>query len=159
MSFTADHISRTHTIQLAAPPSRVFPLFEPLGEQEWAIDWKPTFLFPATGEAQVGAVFTTQSHQDERESIWTMTHYDPANLQLSYLCVAPGWRTAVIDIRCEAAQDNTTHASISYILTALSESGNEVLSRLTEAHYQTFIASWEKAINHYLASGQALPHH
>ncbi len=159
MSFTADHISRTQTIQLAAPPSRVFPLFEPIGEQAWAIDWKPAFRFPATGAAQAGMVFTTQVHEDESESIWTITAYDPANLQLTYLRLTPGSRVGIIDIRCEAAQDSTTLASITYTFTALSEDGNEFLSRLTEAHYQEFIASWEKAINHYLASGRALPHH
>ncbi len=160
MPFTASHISRSYTIHLDAPPSRVFPLFEPVGEQSWAIDWKPVFLFPPSGAAQAGAVFTTQVHEDDgQDTIWMMSTYDPASYCLSYLRVTPGSRVGIIDIRCEGTSDGGTAATITYTFTGLSEEGNEFIARLTPAHYQEYIASWETAINQYLHSGQALAHH
>lgn len=159
MSFTASHISRSHTIHLDAPTGRVFPLFEPVGEQSWASDWKPVFLFPPSGAAQVGAVFTTQVHQeDEHDTIWTISVYDPASFRLAYLRVTPGSRVGLIDISCEGSPDGGTAATITYTFTGLSEEGNEFIARLTPAHYQEFIHSWEEAINHYLRSGQPLAH-
>lgn len=159
MSFTASHSSRSHTIHLDAPPSRVFPLFEPVGEQSWASDWKPVFLFPPSGAAQVGAVFTTQVHQeDEHDTIWTISVYDPASFRLAYLRVTPGSRVGLIDISCEGSPSGGTAATITYTFTGLSEEGNEFIARLIPAHYQEFIRSWEGAINHYLRSGQPLAH-
>jgi hypothetical protein len=160
MSFTASHISRSHTIHLEAPPDQVFPLFEPVGEQSWAPDWKPTFLFPPSGAAQAGAVFTTQVHEDDgQDTIWAISTYDPDNLRLAYLRVTPGSRVGIIDIRCAGTFDGRTEATITYTFTGLSDEGNEFIARLTPAHYQEYIASWETAINHYLHSGQSLAHH
>lgn len=159
MTFTASHVSRSHTIHLDAPPSRVFPLFEPVGEQSWALDWKPVFLFPPSGAAQVGTVFTTQVHQeDEQGTIWAISVYDPASYRLAYLRVSPGSRVGVIDISCRGMSDGATEATVTYTFTGLSDEGNEFIARLTPAHYQEYIASWETAINHYLRSGQPLAH-
>ena len=160
MTLTASHISRSHTILLDAPPSHVFPLFEPVGEQSWAADWKPVFLFPPSGAAQAGAVFTTQVHEDDgQDTIWIMSAYEPANFRLAYLRVTPGSRVGIIDIRCKDTPDGRTEATITYTFTGLSDEGNEFIARLTPAHYQEYIASWETAINQYLRTGQSLAHH
>ncbi len=158
MAFTAQHVSHTHTIRLAAPPSQVFPLFEPIGEQAWAEGWEPHMLFPADGVAVPGAVFTTQ-HPTEGESIWTMPVYDQASFHLAYLRVTPGLRVGHIDIHCQEAPGGTTDASVTYTFTALNEPGNAFTARFTEVHYQAMMAEWERAINFYLAHGHALPHH
>ncbi len=156
MSFTAQRVTVSQVIHLAAPPSRVFPLFEPLGEKAWAAGWEPNMLFPADGAAAVGAVFTT-SHPPADESIWTMTAYDPATLRLAYLRVTPGVQVAFIEIQCADVHDGATRAAVSYTLTGLSAAGNEQLAHWS-AHHQRDIASWETAINFYLAHGHISPH-
>ena len=160
MTFTASHISRSHAILLDAPPDQVFPLFEPVGEQSWATDWKPAFLFPPSGAAQVGAVFTTQVHEDDgQDTIWVMSAYEPANFRLAYLRVTPGSRVGIIDISCREMPVDATEATVTYTFTGLSDEGNEFIARLTPVHYQEYIASWETAINQYMRSGQSLAHH
>ncbi len=159
MSFTAQRVRHTHTIRLSAPPGQVFPLFEPIGEKAWAEGWEPHMLFPADGAAEPDAVFTTQQHPNESESIWTMTVYDPDNFHLAYLRVTPGSRLAHLDIQCQEAPGGTTDASVTYVFTALSEQGNEFIARFTEAYYQAMLEDWERAINYYLAHGHLLPHH
>jgi hypothetical protein len=156
MAFTAERVTISQAITLAADPSRVFPLFTPLGEKAWAEGWEPHPLFPADGTAQTGAVFTT-SHPPQGESIWTMTAYDPANLHLAYLRVTPGVQVAFIQVQCEDLHDGTTRATVTYTLTSLSAAGNAKLAQVA-AHHRHDIASWEQAINVYLARGHA-PHH
>lgn len=144
-------------ILLDAAPSHVFPLFEPLGEKAWAEGWEPQMLFPADGTAQAGAVFTT-NHPPQGESIWTLTTYDPANLHLAYLRVTPGVQVAFIEIQCEAMGDGSTRATVTYTLTSLSAASNEQVARFA-AHHQHDLASWEQAINFYLARGHAMKQH
>jgi len=155
--FAAQQITRTHTICLPAAPARVFPLFSPLGEKHWEPDWNPEMLYPASGAAQIGTVFTTQ-HADEPVKIWTIIGYDREQMQISYLNVAPTSHLSRIDIGCGATGTQATSASITYTLTALTPQGNAYLNRFTEEHYQVTIASWERAITHYLAHGQPLAH-
>jgi hypothetical protein len=157
MSFVAERVTLSQVIHLAAAPSRVFPLFEPLGEKAWAEGWEPIMLFPADGAAQAGGVFTT-SHPPQGESIWTMTAYDPASLHLAYLRVTPAVQVSLIEIQCEDVRDGTTRATVTYTLTSLSAAGNEKLAQFA-AHHQHDIASWEQAINYYLAHGHALKQH
>ena len=157
MSFLAERVIVSQALHLAAPPSRVFPLFEPIGEKAWAEGWEPQMLFPADGMPQQGAVFTT-SRPPAGESIWTMVAYDRASLHLAYLRVTPDALVAFIDIQCVDMRDDTTRATVTYTLTGLSDAGNEQLAHL-KAHHQQDIAGWEHAINFYLAHGHTLRHH
>ena len=156
-TFAAQQIMRAQTIHLPAGPDRVFPLFSPLGEKHWEPDWNPQMLYPASGAAQVGAVFTTQ-HADEPAKIWTIIGYDRAQTTISYLNVAPMSHLTRIDIACAPAAPQATSASVTYTLTALTPHGSAYLDRFTEAHYQAYIASWERAITYYLAHGQPHAH-
>ncbi len=158
MSFTARRVSQTRSIHLAALPSQVFPLFEPIGEKAWAEGWEPTMLFPSSGAAEVGAIFTTQ-HLPEGETIWTMLDYDQATFHIAYLRVTPGLQVGHIDIQCRETPDGETDATVTYTFTALSDHGNAFIARFTEAHYAAMMSDWERAINYYLAHGYASPQH
>lgn len=154
----ARHVSRTATIHLTAPESRVFPLFEPIDEKLWAEGWEPEMLHPESGAAQQGAVFLTR-HPGEPVTIWTIARYEPDKHQISYVRVTPESRLAWVDIQCVGNEDGTTSATISYTFTALSELGNQFIEQFTEAHYREWMTSWEAAINHFLRHGHTLPHH
>ncbi len=156
-TFAAQQITRTHTIHLSAASEVVFPLFSPLGEKHWEPDWNPAMLYPVSGAAQIGTVFTTQ-HTDEPVKIWTIVGYDREQMRISYLNVAPTSHLSRIDIGCEAIGTQATSTTITYTLTALTPQGNAYLERFTEEHYQVYIASWQRAITHYLAHGQPLAH-
>ena len=77
MPFVAQHFTRTRDIHLYASPGRVFPLFDPLGEKQWAAGWEPEIIYPTSGEVEVGMVFTTGSH-DEVQAIWTILAFNAA---------------------------------------------------------------------------------
>jgi hypothetical protein len=158
MPFVAQHFTRTQNIHLSASPNRVFPLFDPIGEKQWADGWEPEIIYPLSGEVEEGMVFTTGSH-DEVQVIWTILTFDAAKWRISYLRVTSGSHVARIDIRCEDHLDETTRTSISYTFTALTERGNDYVAKFTEEHYQEWMSSWEKAINYYLRHGHSLQHH
>ena len=158
MPFIAQHFIRTQNMHLFAPPERVFPLFDPIGEKQWAAGWEPEIIYPLSGEVEEGMVFTTGSPGEE-QAIWTIIAFDAARWCISYLRVTPGSHVATINIRCEDNLDETTRASISYKFTALTEQGNDYVARFTGEHYREWMSSWEKAINYYLRHGHALQHH
>jgi hypothetical protein len=158
MPFEAQHLTRTQNIHLSASPDRVFPLFDPIGEKQWADGWEPEIMYPLSGEVEEGMVFTIGSH-DEVQVIWTILAFDAAKWEISYLRVTPGSHVAIIDIRCEDNLNETTRASISYTFTALTEQGNDYVTRFTGPHYQEWMSMWEKAINYSLQHGHPLQHH
>jgi hypothetical protein len=158
MAFVARRISRTHAIHLNAAPDQVFPLFTPLGEKAWAAGWEPEIIYPPSGAPEPGCVFLTR-HAGEPPTIWTLVTYEPRAYTLSYQRVTPGIRTARIDISCVSGEGGrATGATITYIWTALSEHGNQLLAEITPDHYRAYINGWESAINHYLAHGQTVSH-
>ncbi len=158
MTFTAQHFTRSHTIQLAGSAKTVFYLFEPIGEKAWAEGWNPQMIYPASGSTQVGAVFSTQGH-DGAQTIWTILEYDRDSHYIKYLRLAPESHLALIEITCREKNVNETEATVAYTFTALSEAGNAYLAKFTEAYYREWLGNWEKAIHFYLKHGKMLTHH
>jgi hypothetical protein len=156
MAFVAEQVLWTREIRLAAGVERAFALFEPEGERLWAQGWEPEHLYPASGEAREGAVFTTR-HPGEGETVWTMTAYEPP-CRLAYVRVTPGQRAGRVVVVCEEAGEGQTRAAVTYDLTGLSEAGNAYIRAFDEAHYEHFMHEWEEAINFYLAHGEWLTH-
>ena len=147
--FTANHIERTHTIEIRGRREKIFPLFSPLGEKDWVPDWDPTFHYPRSGELVEGGVFTT-SREGEQDTIWLVMEFEPLEFRVKYARVTPGSRVAVVEVRCEEADGGATRAQVSYTFTALSDGGNEYLAEFNEAHYRDYIESWRPAIDDYL---------
>jgi hypothetical protein len=154
-NFTAQRVVRSATIELAAPPQTVFPLFEPLGERAWAEGWDPDMLYPASGAAEPGTVFRTQQHGDA-PTIWAIVEFAPQQHAIRYLRVAPESHVADISVAC--AGDKRTRATVTYVFTGLSAAGNSYVESFTAEHYEQWMRSWESAINHYIQHG-APAHH
>src|SRR5437879_5188037 len=54
--FAAKSVTHTGTIHLESSIDRVFPLFGPVREKEWAPGWNPQIVFPAGKEVAEGMV-------------------------------------------------------------------------------------------------------
>jgi hypothetical protein len=55
------------------------------------------------------------------------------------------------------APGGKTRARIRYLYTGLSAAGNAVLDRYTAEWFRSKMQGWEKAINHYLRTGELIP--
>ncbi len=159
-TFTAQRISKTATITLKAPLDKVFPLFGPIREKEWAAGWEPQVLYPDTGTVEEHMVFKTPSHgHHESEYIWTVSKYEPAQGLIEYMVHTPE-RLWWITIQCQVdIPYETTKAEITYTYTGLTEIGNAINERALRSMYAHDLKDWEKAINTYLETGKRLEHH
>ena len=147
--FEANHVVKSHTIEIEARPEVVFPLFSPMGEKKWVEGWNPVMHYPRSGEAMEGAVFATRP-EGEAETIWAIVKYEPATWRVEYLRVTPSSRVAVVEVRCEEADGGKTRARVTYTFTALSEEGNRYISDFTDDRYREYIESWQQAIHRFL---------
>lgn len=148
-----DHLECRHSIDLAGPIERVFPLFTPIGETLWVDGWDPEFLHPRSGETQEGMVFRT-SHGDE-VTLWACTDWQPNEHRVRYARVTPGSRFGFVEVTCRDGGGESTQASIAYTFTALGENGRSYLSQLTEGAFVDMIETWKAGINAWLLKNEA----
>ena len=147
-AFTALHVHRTHAFEVDAPLARAFAFFEPEGERAWAQGWDPRYLHPVDGTARAGMAFTTD-HGGE-ETLWTMVTHEPGQGIVEYARLTPGSRLGTVRVQCAPLDAARTQVKVTYVLTALTESGNATL-REFDRGYETFIASWGEAIGRVLS--------
>ena len=147
-------VSRSYTQQLGAGPDRVFELLCPVRETEWVNDWRPKVVFTESGLAEPGCVFITPSVPED--ALWLMTEYDRGRHRLQIVKMIPGVVVGTIDIDLKAAGSDACEADITYAYTALSDHGDRALEEFTEAHFESFMKTWERELNHYLETGSKL---
>ncbi len=150
-----NHISHRTSITVNAPIDETLPLFTAKGECLWIADWKPIYVYPASGEPMTGMIWKTLSHDENpTDDIWITTNYDTQQHTASYVKVTPNTLVTHVDIDCTAIDNTKTQVQITYTLTALSPLGQPHIKKLTKPHYDAWIQSWEKAVNHYLQHGE-----
>jgi hypothetical protein len=156
--FKSARISRTSIITLNAPLKKVFPLFGPIREKEWAAGWEPQVIH-ATTDLEEHMVFQTRSHHgQEADFTWTVSKYYPDQALIEYTVFAPE-RIWWITIECrEGKAKETTEAKITYTYTGLTESGNATNEKALATMYRRDLKDWQAAINHYLETGKRLEH-
>ncbi|MFQ5572441.1 MAG: hypothetical protein ACE5G0_22430 [Rhodothermales bacterium] len=146
---------RTYTQQLNAPPGQVFPLLCPVREVEWVTDWNPLAVYSHSGVAETDCVFITRD--SAAEAVWVITRHDPVNHVVEFVKITPGFTAVRISIVLEERLSGGTEAVISYMYTALSEEGEDIVNQFTEAAYETFMKTWETALNAYLLQQKKSP--
>ncbi|MFQ6087966.1 MAG: hypothetical protein ACE5K0_03580 [Candidatus Methanofastidiosia archaeon] len=160
MNFKSKRISRTSIITLNAPLKRVFPLFGPIKEKEWAEGWNPEIIYSNTNLLEEYMVFKTKSHgHGEPNYIWIVTKYMPEQPLIEYT-VFTTERLWCIAIKCsENTTNQKTEAEITYTYTGLTEKGNAINEKALQVMYSNDLKDWEEAINYYLKTGEKLKHH
>jgi hypothetical protein len=154
-TFNAKRVSHEYTQTNDAPPDKVFPLLCPVREADWLPGWKYTLIYSDSGVAEAGCLFSTPNDAGP-ETIWMTTHYNPAAFTIAYAWVQPGMIATQLRISLSPAPGGKTRAHIRYVYTGLSAAGNAMLERYTPEWFLSKMRRWEKAINHYLQTGELL---
>jgi len=154
-NFVARRVSDEYTQTIEAPPEKVFPLLCPVREAAWLPGWQYQLIYSKSGMAEDACVFTTPNERGP-ESIWMVTHYQPAAYAIAYAWVQPGMIATQLRISLAAAPGGKTSAWIRYSYTGLSADGNAVLERYTDEWFRNKMWWWETAINHYLRTGKLI---
>ncbi len=149
-------VERTHTIVLNDEPDRVFPLFGPERETDWATGWEPEIVAGDGLAPERGCVFRTRD-PDRGETVWLLARLDRERHHIGYVRTTPSSDLAEISIVVKALRGGGSSARITYRITGLSEAGNRYVEGFTEERYQELIDEWALAINHFLTTGEQLP--
>jgi len=144
--------------RLNAPPETVFPLLCPVMEVKWAPGWMPELVITRSGICEQDCIFTTPSEMpsETHNSIWIVTKYDPAKWELEMYKVAPEHTISKLEISLGGESGTTTTAHISYEITAIGAAGDKFMDEFTEDWYKGFMMEWERAMNHYVNTGQMI---
>jgi hypothetical protein len=149
-----ERVTRRFVQHLVAPPERVMPLLTAARENEWAAMFQPRILHAGEPPGGLRGVFLTGSGADE--TLWTMTAYDEAAGQVAYFRTVPGVLAVHIEIRLAAEGTDACTANVAYTYAALSAAGNGRVEAMTEERYEAQMVEWERALNHYVSTGERL---
>ena len=160
LNFESKRISRTSIITLNASLDKVFPLFGPIKEKEWADGWSPEIVYSKTNLLEEHMVFKTKAHgHGETNYTWIVTKYMPEQSFIEYT-VFTNERLWYITIKCsENSNIQTTDVEITYTYTGLTEKGNVINEKALQSMYSNELKDWEEAINYYLKTGKKRKHH
>jgi hypothetical protein len=147
-------LTRSFVQHLVAPPEQVLPLLTAARENEWAAMFQPRVLHAGEPPGGVHCVFTTG--EGEEAMLWTMTAYDPQHGHVGYFRTIPGTLAVHIDIRLKREDPQGCRALVTYTYAALSAAGNPRVEAMTEERYREQMLEWERALNHYLRTGERL---
>ena len=149
-----NRIKHSFVQTLNASPERVFPLLCPTMEREWAPGWDPVKVISSSGVAEEGCIFITPT--EPQDAIWIITHHDAEEFTLEMYKVTPGHTVGKIEIALSSDGDHGTKAKVSYEYTSLSAEGDLFIEAFTPAYYNQFMEEWERALNHYLKTGEKI---
>jgi hypothetical protein len=153
-AFQALRVAHEYTQHNEAPPEKVFPLLCPVREAEWVPGWHYRMIYSKSGVAEDGCVFSTPNDAGP-ETVWVVTEYDPAALRIAFVWSRPEVACR-IQIALTARSQETTAAHIRYSYTGLSVAGNKEIAGYSRHWFEDKMKGWEKAINHYLRTGQRM---
>jgi hypothetical protein len=154
--FQAKAVSHTATIRLNRPVDKVFPLFGPVRESDWAPGWSPELIYPTNTDVAEGMVFKVEG--ETGLGFWVITRYDPGQHTVAYVNLTPGHMVNRILIACSSAGDETD-ATITYWHVALDERGNDFVQHMDAPAYAAKMAHWQQAIKYRLETGKTIPAH
>lgn len=132
---------------------KAFPLFGALGEQNWASDWKPQFLYPNPPADKQGAVFLV-GNSPSHSSVWMTTKFDVLRGEVQHVFVLNRAAISLIDISLKRNGPDKTDVSVTYELTALDPNAADHVRALAKQHEHS-AEEWKKAIDSYAAKTKA----
>lgn len=138
------HVERTGSFVLPLPRDDAFPLFTAEGERSWVPGWDPQYLHPPHASNDEGTVFRT-GHGGE-ETWWLVLRHDPAEAAATYARITPGSRLGTVHVRCAELGPSETLVTVTYALTATSDSGERTLRAMTPDAYAAMLAEWREMI-------------
>ena len=151
----AKRIQTTSTLEIPAPPGRVFPLLCPTREYAWLPGWSCELIYSDSGVAEQGCIFRT-SFLNEGEEVWVVSGYDPENQRVEMVRFIEGSRVAHVEVSLSAAGDESTRLIWTETITALDEQGNAYVDAFSEETQVARMRFLEKALGHFCETDQML---
>jgi hypothetical protein len=132
----------------------VFPLLCPVEEIKWTPKWNPKILYSNSSVIEKDCVFIS-SHIDD-DAIWIVSIHDPVNYRIEMYQIIPNLLIHKYEINLFDEVDGRTKAEITYIITAISDSGINSVKQFTKSKFDSYMSHWEKALNYYLEKDEMI---
>jgi hypothetical protein len=118
----------------------------------------PEIVISQSGVCEQECVFITPPEfpSEPEDAIWIVSNYDSGRWAIEMYKIAPKHTISKLEILLIAASGNSTTAHIAYEITAIGAAGDKFLEEFTEDWYVGFMLEWEKAMNHYLETGEKI---
>ena len=149
-----NRISHTYEHTINGTVEEIMPLYCPVREVDWCEGWNPKVVYSNSGLVEKDCIFIT-SHGDDN-FVWVVTDYDIEKGHVEMVYLIPNVLVTKLEIRLTPISKEITKAEITYSKTSLVEIGEKVLEKFTKEEYDIMMDSWEKAMNHYLKTGEML---
>jgi hypothetical protein len=151
--FKSERVSQSASFILNSDVNKIFPLFGPVREKEWAAGWEPQIIFPLSVEVEKNMVFQTKGkYPGEEKFTWVISTFNSKNYEIEYT-VSTSERIWLIQVRCEAIE-NKTKATVTYTYTGLTQQGNERNKVALKNMFAENLKDWQEAISYYLETGK-----
>lgn len=147
--------TRRRTIDIDGDADVVFRLLCPVRETEWLESWNPEQVYSDSGLAEPQCVFT--SADGDRKSTWIITDHEVAARRVRMVKCTPGFTVCLLELEVAPREEGRCALTVCYSHTALSPAGAQFVGDFTESAYDDVMSMWQRALNHYLAHGTALP--
>lgn len=134
---------------------KVFPLMCPVREADWLDGWEYKMIYSESGLVEKNCVFTTPS-QGDTDTIWQVIEHDKEKHVVEFLRVTPNENIVRIHIKLYELSKKQTKTKITYQYTSLNQEQSDFIENELENTFKQSMLLWEKAINHYLATGEML---
>ena len=152
--FKALRAVKRHTMNLIAPPAKVFPLLCPVREYDWIEPWSCDMVFSAGGLAENNAVFKTGFPAQGGHEIWVVSRFEK-DRAIEFIRLSPGLKVNRLDIALTDAGQGT-RLEWTHTYTGLSEAGNQWIRGMTDDTFRAEKVAIETMLNHYLKTGTML---
>jgi len=149
-----NRISHIYEQTINGPIGKIMPLYCPVRELDWCENWAPKEVYSNSGLVEKDAIFIT-THGDV-DVVWVVTDYDIETGHVEMIYHVLGVLVTKLEIQVKPITEDKTKAVLIYSKTSLSEMGDKVLEYFTKESYDIMMDSWEKAMNHYLKTGEML---
>lgn len=148
-------VARSYRQSIQGAADVAFRLLCPVRELEWLDGWDFRMIYSASGVVEEEAVFAT-TLPGEEETMWVVSRHDAALRRVEFVRVTPGSRVCVLRLLVTPVADNRCTVDVSYSYTATSAAGDLFIEGWTEEQFVAFMRFWERAMNHFLATGEKL---
>jgi hypothetical protein len=149
-----NRVTHTYVQTIQGTPEEIFPLYCPVREVEWCEGWDPKTVYSESGVVELDCVFVTE--EDGVESVWYVTVHDAKNGHVEMIQHSVGVAISKLIIKIEPISDTETRAAITLGITSLGKAGDEALKEFTRENFDISMDAWEKAMNHFLKTGEML---
>lgn len=147
-------VSHTFVQTINGTIKEIMPLYCPVREQDWIENWKPIVVYSNSGLVETDCVFITE--HGSREVVWIVTDYNVETGHVEMFYHVPGILVTKLEIKVEEIAVEKASVTLTYSKTSLGVTGDKVLKDFTKEHFDVMMHSWEKAMNHYIKTGQML---